>query len=129
MRRKALPMSPELEKQRLRRELARLRHRLERHVDRLLGQSFATGMTAAVPKDGEAQGFDWREQVRRHPQWCLLAAFAVGWAAALPTSQRYLGNVLVGVLVPLVRPWLEKLLGVVQTGAAESTPGESPKGD
>lgn len=127
MRRTSLSNAPELEKERLRRELARLRHRLERHVDKLLGRSLGAGMGATVQAAGEPTGFDWRDYVRRHPQWCLLGAFVVGWVVALPASQRYLANVVLGVMMSLVRPWLEKLLGAVQTAAAESTRGEPPR--
>lgn len=125
MRRKSLSNVPELEKERLRRELARLRHRLERHVDKL--SSLAAGVAATAQVGGEATRADWRDYVRRHPQWCLLGAFAVGWVAALPLGQRYLANVLLGVLAQLMRPWLEKLVGAVQTAAAKSTPGEPPR--
>jgi hypothetical protein len=110
----------EAEKQRLRRELARLRHRLDRHLDRVLGPSLAA--ISAPGQAVEQEGFDWQAHVRRHPEWSLLAAFAVGWAAALPAGQSLLVNVLGGLVAPLVRPWLAKLL------AAAPPVAEAPAG-
>lgn len=122
MRSKIAPTSPELEKQRLRRELSRARHRLDRHVDRLLGRSLAAEMAAAQQPEGEAPAFDWRAHVRRYPQWSLLAAFALGWLLSSPSAERCLGNIVLGVLMPVVRPWLEKLVATVSPAAEGVTP-------
>lgn len=127
MRQNTSHLPIELEKQRLRRELARLRQRFDRHVDRLLKPSLAA--SAATPHKHSANGeaLDWQDYVRRYPQWTLLAAFLVGWAASLPAGRNCLTNALAGALIPLLRPWLHKLWATLAPAGEAGTPTSTVK--
>jgi len=117
----------ELEKQRLRREIARLRPRLDRHVERLLIPTLAASAAAPQKHSANLEGLEWPDYVRRYPQWSLLAAFAVGWAASLPAGRNCLTNALAGALIPLLRPWLDKLWATLGPAAESATPNSTAK--